>query len=92
MLLARVKGQVIASQRLESLQGYRLALIQAVDEADQPLGEVLIAVEVVSARVGDLVMYIDAREAPKALPNGYGAVDACIVGLVDSAPLPKGRA
>jgi ethanolamine utilization protein EutN len=85
MLLARVKGHVVASQKLATLEGYRFALIQAVDEADRPLGDVIIAVEVVSARVGDLVMYIDAREAPKALPDGYGAVDACIVGLVDSA-------
>jgi ethanolamine utilization protein EutN len=85
MLLARVKGHVVASARLDSLKGYRFALIQAVDEGDKPLGDVLIAVEVVSAREGDLVMYIDAREAPKALPNGYGAVDACIVGLVDHA-------
>ena len=39
----------------------------------------------VASRDGDLVMYIDAREAPKALPNAYGPIDARIVGLVDSA-------
>ena len=37
------------------------------------------------ARVGDRVIWIDAREAPKALPGGYGAVDACVVGIVDAA-------
>ena len=85
MFLARVRGHVVASRKLSSLDGQRLALIQAVDEADRILGDVVIAVETVSARTGDLVMVIDAREAPKALPNGYGPVDACIVGLVDSA-------
>ena len=85
MLLARVKGLVVASQKVASLQGIRLKLIQPVDGSDQALGDPLVAVDVVSARDGDLVMYIDAREAPKALPNGYGPIDACIVGLVDSA-------
>jgi ethanolamine utilization protein EutN len=85
MFLARVRGQLVASRKLSSIEGMRLALVQAVDEGDRILGEVVIAVETVSVRTGDLVMVIDAREAPKALPNGYGPVDACIVGLVDSA-------
>jgi ethanolamine utilization protein EutN len=85
MLLARVKGQVVASQRESHLAGYRFRVIQPVDEVGGSLGDPLVALDVVSAGEGDLVMYIDAREAPKALPDGYGAVDACVVGIVDSA-------
>lgn len=85
MLLAKVLGQVVASQREASLAGYRFRVIQPVDEAGNGLGDALVALDVVSAGEGDLVFYIDAREAPKALPNGYGAIDACVVGLVDSA-------
>lgn len=85
MLLARVKGQVVASRREARLEGHRFRLIQPVDEADGSLGEPLVALDLVSAREGDLVLFIDAREAPKALPGGYGAIDACVVGLVDAA-------
>jgi microcompartment protein CcmK/EutM len=85
MLLARVKGQVVANVLEAHLTGMTLRLIQAVDEADKAIGEVIIATDQVACREGDLVMYIDAREAPKALPSGYGAIDACIVGIVDSA-------
>jgi len=85
MLLARVKGLVVASQKLETLSGYTFRVIQPVDGSDRPLGEPLVAVDLMASRDGDLVMYIDAREAPKALPGGYGAIDACVVGLVDSA-------
>jgi microcompartment protein CcmK/EutM len=56
-----------------------------VDEQERGLGDVLVALDLVAARQGDLVMLIDAREAPKAMPNAYGPVDACIVGIVDSA-------
>lgn len=85
MLLARVKGLVVASQKVASLDGLALRMIQPVDGTDRPLGEPLVAVDVVASRDGDLVMFIDAREAPKALPSAYGPIDACIVGLVDSA-------
>jgi len=85
MFLARVKGLVGASQKVASLSGLTFRMIQAVDGADKFLGEPLVAVDLMASRDGDLVMYIDARESPKALPGGYGAIDACIVGLVDSA-------
>ena len=85
MLLARVKGLVVASQKVPSLHGHHLRLIQPEDGSGRALGEPLVAVDLMAARDGDLVMYIDAREAPKALPGGYGPIDACVVGLVDSA-------
>lgn len=85
MLLARVKGLVVATQKVESLAGLKLRMIQPVDGSDQVLGDPLVAVDMVASRDGDLVMFIDAREAPKALPTAYGPIDACIVGLVDSA-------
>lgn len=85
MQLARVKGEVVASAKEPHLAGQRFRIILPVDEQDRPQGEPLIAVEVVASRTGDLVLWIDAREAPKALPSGYGAVDACVVGIVDAA-------
>lgn len=85
MLLAKVQGTVVASQKVASLEGHRFHLIRPQDEDGRPLGDPLVAVDLVSARQGDLVLFIDAREAPKALPSGYGPVDACIVGIVDSA-------
>ena len=85
MQLARVLGEVVASQKEAHLAGQRFRIIQPVDERDRILAEPLVAVEVVASRVGDLVIWIDAREAPKALHSGYGAVDACVVGIVDAA-------
>lgn len=85
MLLAKVRGQVVATRREASLAGYRFRIIQPVDEAGAFLADPLVALDMVSADEDDLVMFIDAREAPKALPSGYGAIDACVVGIVDSA-------
>ena len=63
MQLARVKGEVVASAREPHLAGWRFRIILPVDEQDRPLGEPLVAVEVVASRVGDRVIWIDAREA-----------------------------
>jgi microcompartment protein CcmK/EutM len=84
MLLGRVKGTVVASHKLSSVEGFPFYLVQPVDEQERGLGDVLVALDLVASRQGDLVMLIDAREAPKAMPNAYGPVDACIVGIVDS--------
>ncbi len=85
MLLARVKGHVVANQKVSSLTGATFYVVEPVDEHLKVLGDAFVAMDTVSSGVGDLVMYIDAREAPKALPNGYGPIDAAIVGIVDSA-------
>ena len=85
MLLARVKGLVTASQKDKSLVGRTFYVVEPVDEHLTVLGDPFVAVDIVSCRTGDLVMYIDSREAPKALPNKAGPIDACIVGIVDAA-------
>lgn len=85
MQLGRVRGEVVATRRDPGLAGHAFRLLEPVDELGRPQGDLLVAVEVVAARTGDLVLWVDSREAPKALPSGHGAVDACIVGLVDAA-------
>lgn len=85
MLLARVKGRVIADRKVSCLVGSTLYVVEPVDERLKPMGDPFVAMDTVSCREGDLVMYIDAREAPKALPSGYGPIDAAIVGIIDSA-------
>jgi ethanolamine utilization protein EutN len=85
MLLARVRGEVVATIKDPELSGKRLVLVEPVTETLDVLGDPFVALDIVSSRPGDLVMYIDAREAPKALPDRRGPIDACIVGLIDSA-------
>lgn len=83
MFLARVKGQVVATRKDPSITGFNLYLVEPVDEVGKVLGDPFVAVDIVSSREGDLVMYIDSREAPKALPDKRGPIDACITGIVD---------
>ena len=42
-----------------------------------------VAVDVVNASDGETIYWVGSREAPNALPDKYGPVDAAVVGIVD---------
>jgi ethanolamine utilization protein EutN len=88
MLLGRVLGSVVATQKNEKLEGAKLLLVQPLDLQDQPRGTAVLAVDGVDAGVGDRVLLIqDGRSAQLILGKGVAAVDAAVVGVVDAVDL-----
>ena len=83
MYLARVTGRLVATQRYAGLDGVPLQWIQPLDEDGETMGEQLVACAVVSTGPGDLVMFVDGREAALACPTTFVPVDAAIVGFVE---------
>ncbi len=83
MNLARVIGTVWCTVKDEALHGVRLLVLQPEDEAGTAAGAPLIAADTVSARTGDRVFFVRAREAAKAFPGKFTPVDAAILGIVD---------
>lgn len=88
MLLARVVGNVVASQKNAKLEGSKLLLVQPVDPHDAPWGAAVLAIDSVDAGIGDRVLLIqDGRSAQLVLGRGVAAVDAAVVGVVDAVEL-----
>ena len=86
MYLGRVTGRLVATQRYEGLEGVPLQLVQPLDERSEPMGDPLVACSAISSGPGDLVHFIDGREAALALPDEtFVPVDATIMGFVDQA-------
>lgn len=85
MYLARVIGRVVATQRYEGLTGVPLQWIQPLDESGNAMGDALVATAVVSTGPGDLVSFVDGREAALACPETFVPVDAAIIGFVEQA-------
>jgi ethanolamine utilization protein EutN len=83
MHLARVIGAVWATQKVETLTGYRMLVVQPLTHRLEERGRPLVAVDTVSAAPGQLVYIVKAREASKALEEPMNPVDAAIVGIVD---------
>jgi ethanolamine utilization protein EutN len=83
MNLGRIVGTVVATRKDPSLLGVRLLLLQPLDDQLEKLGGVIVAADPISARTGDVVMWVGSREASLALENKFSPVDAAVVGLVD---------
>jgi ethanolamine utilization protein EutN len=85
MLIGRVVGNVVATQKNAKLEGAKLLLVQPLDLDGRPRGTPVLAVDGVQAGVGDRVLLIqDGRSAQLVLGRGVAAVDAAVVGVVDS--------
>ena len=88
MLLARVVGNVVATQKNAKLEGSKLLLVQPVDPDGAPGGAAVLAIDSVDAGVGDRVLLIqDGRSAQLLLGKGVAAVDAAVVGVVDAVEI-----
>lgn len=88
MILARVVGTVVATQKHGDLRGAKLLLVQPLDMDGAEAGQVMLAVDGVGAGVGDLVIAIaeggSARQVTRAT-NPTAPIDLAIAGIVDVA-------
>ncbi len=89
MQVARVVGNVIATQKNEKLQGAALMLVQPLTPDGQPKGPAIIAIDGISSGIGDRVLLVqDGKAAMQVLGRGLAGVDAAIVGFVDEVEIP----
>lgn len=90
MLIARVVGQLVASQKYDKLQGEKLLLVQLLGLDGQPRGGPVLAIDGVQAGVGDRVLLVqDGKAAMAVLDKGLAAVDAAVVGVIDQVDLQE---
>lgn len=87
MYFGKVIGTIWATRKDESLNSFKLQLIQPLDAHRKSFGGPIIAVDTVGAGQGETVFYITAREAVIPLPVESAPVDASIVGIVDRIDL-----
>lgn len=88
MLLARVTGTMVATQKHPAYAGQRVLLVQPVSPELEAKGEPFYAVAHMQAGVGDLVLV--AREGGSArmmLDQGETPIHAAVAGIVDAVDL-----
>lgn len=84
MDLARVIGNVVATHRDPALGGYRLALVQPVNEELAPFGQPVVALDALNKNIGEIVYLVRSGDAMTAHPGDWEApVDCAIAGMVD---------
>jgi ethanolamine utilization protein EutN len=84
MLIARVIGTVVATQKHKKFEGAKLMLVQPLNMDDTERGVALLAVDSVGAGVHEKVLVVlEGRAAGEALGAKAAPVDAAIVGIID---------
>jgi ethanolamine utilization protein EutN len=85
MQIGRVVGTVVATQKNRKLEGAKLLLVQPLTLEGDERGVALIAIDSVGAGVGERVLVvIEGKAAGDALGRKAAAVDAAVIGIVDS--------
>ena len=90
--LGRVIGTVVSSTVYEGLEGVRLLVVQPLNTALAEVGEPIVAADAVPAGSGEIVYYVNSREASLGLEETFVPVDACIVGHVDAVGSTRAEA
>jgi microcompartment protein CcmK/EutM len=84
MRIAKVVGVTISTMKQEKLHGRKLLVVRETDETGQVTGKPLVAVDVVQAGVGDLVLIAQGSAARQTDVTDKSPVDAVIMAVIDS--------
>lgn len=86
MFLAKVKGNIISTQKNKYLLGHKLLLTHAVDFNGNLIGNKdIIALDLIDAGVGDTVIVCQEGDAiQQILGHSNAPVNTMIIGIVDN--------
>ncbi len=98
MFLAKVQGQVVASQKDSAIAGSKLLIVEPLKVAYgdkgggdfEVTGRALVAIDRIGAGEGQLVLVVQGSSARMTEGCQKMPVDAVIIGLVDEATV-KGK-
>jgi microcompartment protein CcmK/EutM len=84
MRIAKVVGVAVATVKDQRLEGGKCLLVAAADPTGQAQGFPFVALDMVGAGEGELVMIVEGSSARIASGDTSRPVDAVIVGILDS--------
>lgn len=93
MFTGRVIGEIWATRRHPTLEGFKLLLVDPYEVSERVGGKkqgLVVAADAVDAGVGDDVIVAYGRAGRTALERGHDiAVEAAVVGVVDDKTGPE---
>lgn len=84
MILCKVIGTLVSTQKNPNLREYKLLIVQPIDLDGKPIGRDVIAIDQVDAGVGDRVLMIqEGAGAQQMLKRKDVPVHSVVVAVVD---------
>ncbi|MBM7866983.1 ethanolamine utilization protein EutN [Heliobacterium gestii] len=89
MWIGTVVGNVVSTSKDESLVGSKLLIVKPMSNSSANKIGLIVAVDTVGAGNGERVLVLQGTSARLILSNKNSAVDAAIVGIIDSVELDE---
>lgn len=84
MIIGRVAGEITSTIRHPFYGAKKLLVIDRIDAGGEPTGDYLIAVDVVDAGVGEIVLVLDeGNSARQVFASTDAPVRSVVVGIID---------
>jgi ethanolamine utilization protein EutN len=88
VIIARVVGTVVATQKQATHEGKKILLIQPLDLENQPMGDAIVAFDSVDAGIGDRVLAVqEGFSAMTSVGHSEAPIDAAVIGVIDLVEL-----
>ena len=84
MILGKIVGTVVATQKDEKLEGMKFYVVKELDLFMQFTGKSVVAVDTVGAGIDEIVLYASGSSARQTLLTDGKPVDAAIMAIVDA--------
>ena len=93
MLIARVIGEVVATQKHASHEGQKALLVQPLNLDGSDRGDAVVAMDAVDAGVGDRVLLVtEGYSAMTSVERPQSPIDMAVIGVIDRIDLMPGLA
>jgi ethanolamine utilization protein EutN len=91
MLIGRVIGDVVATQKSPSHEGQKILVVQPLNLDGTDRGEAILALDAVQAGIGEKVLVtVEGWAATTAVERPQSPIDMAIVGVIDAVDLIGG--
>jgi len=91
MLIGRVIGDVVATQKDASHRGRKILVVQPLQLDGSDRGEPVLALDSVDAGVGDRVLLAtEGFSAMTAVGRPHSPIDMAVLGVIDAVDLVEG--
>lgn len=84
MLLGKVVGSLVSSQKDPGVAGFKFLVVQQLDEKAEATAGTVVAVDAVGAGEGEVVLYATGSSARQTKATRDRPCDAVIMAIVDS--------
>ena len=88
MLIGKVIGDIVATQKAPSHEARKILIVQPLNLDGTERGDALLALDAVDAGVGDRVLVVtEGWSAMTAVERAHAPIDMAVVGVIDIVTL-----